>query len=324
MRTTALVLHEDCGRHDTGWGHPEHQGRLPAVVRAIEKATPQLQDAILQHRATPASAEAIRRVHTAAHIDHVRALADHAATEGRPVTVGGDTVVSAASWAAAHAAAGCAVDAVRLIMEGRAGTAFALCRPPGHHATPDRIMGFCLFNNVAIAARCLEAEYGVRRVLIIDWDVHHGNGTQDIFWADGNVYYLSLHQWPWYPGTGSAAERGEGGGEGLTRNVPLPAGTTAQAYRSAFSEAVATAFLSFAPEFVLVSAGFDAMAGDPLGGLMLEPQDLHAMTRLVLDHAGDPARGRVAAVLEGGYAPVRVGEGVVAVLSALCDRPGVV
>jgi len=324
MHACALVLHEDCGRHDTGWGHPEHQGRLPAIVRAIEKATPELQDAIVQHHAAPASSEAIRRVHTTAHVDRVRALADRAAAEGWPVTVGEDTVVSAASWDAARAAAGCAVDGVRLIMERKAHTAFALCRPPGHHATPDRIMGFCLFNNAAIAARSLQAEYDVRRVLIIDWDVHHGNGTQDVFWEDGSVYYLSLHQWPWYPGTGAASERGEGAGEGLTRNVPLPAGTTARAYRSAFAEAVETAFLSFAPEFVLVSAGFDAMAGDPLGELLLEPQDLHGMTRVVVDHAKDPARGRVAAVLEGGYAPARTAEGVVAVLSALCDRPAVV
>ncbi len=317
MDACALVMHEDTGRHDTGWNHPEHQGRLPAIVRAIERATPAWQDRIAQHRARPAATEAIQRVHTAAHVDRVRDLVRLAATEGRGVTVGGDTVVSAASWDAACAAAGCAQDAARLVATGAAATGFALSRPPGHHATPGAIMGFCLFNNVAIAARTLQAEHGVDRVLIIDWDVHHGNGTQDVFWEDGSVYYLSLHQSPWYPGTGQADERGAGAGAGSTHNVPLRAGTSAAAYLEAFAHAVAAAFERFEREFVLISAGFDAMAGDPLGGLLLEPADLHAMTRLVLDHAAGKAGGRVVAVLEGGYAPARVGQGVVGVLAAL-------
>ncbi|MCI0434862.1 MAG: histone deacetylase [Gemmatimonadetes bacterium] len=317
MSGCTLVLHEDCGRHDPGWGHPEHQGRLPAILRAIEAATPELLDSIRQHRATPAPLEAIRYVHTPGHVERVRALAASAATEGRPVHADSDTLVSEASWDAACAAAGCAIDAVRTVMAQESRTAFALCRPPGHHATAERIMGFCLFNNVAIAARELHAAHGIERVLIIDWDVHHGNGTQDIFWEDGGVYYLSLHQSPWYPGTGFETERGAGAGLDRTRNVPLRAGTTAVAYRRVFVEVVDEAFRSFDPEFVLVSAGFDAMAGDPLGGLLLEPADLHAMTRFVMQGAEATANGRVVAVLEGGYAPARVGEGVVAVLAAL-------
>jgi len=175
-------------------------------------------------------------------------------------------------------------------------------------------MGFCLFNNIAIAARSLQEDHGIRQLLIVDWDVHHGNGTQDIFYDDGDVYYLSLHQSPWYPGTGAEAERGQAGGEGRTRNVPIPADTPGTAYLAAFTTALDAALAEFSPEFVLVSAGFDCLRGDPLGQLTLEPRDLHAMTRRLMQIAS----GRVAMVLEGGYAPRRVGDGVVDVFRALC------
>lgn len=314
-------MHPDCGLHDTGWGHPEHQGRLPAIVKAIYQDTPALIEVMLQREAEPARLAELRRVHSPEHIERVRAAVAEAERTGAQVSLDADTVVSAASWDAALAAAGCAVSGVRLVLDGEAATAFAGSRPPGHHATRDLAMGFCLFNNVAVAARWAQAERGVERVLIIDWDVHHGNGTQDIFYADPSVYYLSLHQSPHYPGTGEAEERGAGAGLGTTRNLPLPEGTTAAEYRRLFEGALAAVLAEFAPELVLISAGFDCLAGDPLGGLGLEPGDLHALTRLVLERTQATARGKVVAVLEGGYAPARVGAGVVAVIRALGGLP---
>jgi acetoin utilization deacetylase AcuC-like enzyme len=316
----ALVTHPDCGRHDTGWGHPEHMGRLPAVVKALYRDTPALLDHMLQHEAGHASEAQLLRVHDPALVRLVRSAAAAAERDGEPVALDRDTLVSAASWDAAIAAAGCAVDAVALVLQRRALAALALCRPPGHHATRERAMGFCLFNNAAIAARAAQAEHGVERVLIIDWDVHHGNGTQDIFYCDASVYYLSLHLEGHYPGTGAADERGAGAGAGFTLNVPLPHGTAAADYLRSFGAAVEQAFRDAAPGLVIVSAGYDCLAGDPLGGLLLEPQDVHDMTRSVVRHAA-AAGAPVVAVLEGGYAPPRVGEGVVATMRALAGIP---
>jgi acetoin utilization deacetylase AcuC-like enzyme len=251
----------------------------------------------------------------------VRSLVHEAERARSTVIVAGDTAVSPATWAAALASTGCALDAAAAVATGEAETAFALCRPPGHHATKNRVMGFCFFNNVAIAARSLQANHGVERILIVDWDVHHGNGTQDIFYEDPSVYYLSLHQSPWYPGTGHPAERGSGAGYGTTLNIPVHAGTPRLANLAAFDSALATVWREFEPEFVLISAGFDSLAGDPLGGLLLEPADMYAMARRVCDRAADRCAGRVVALLEGGYAPARTGAGVVATIHALAGLP---
>jgi acetoin utilization deacetylase AcuC-like enzyme len=312
----ALVTHPDCGRHDTGWRHPEHMGRLPAVVQALYRDTPALLDVMLQLEARHATEAELLRVHTPELVALVRDLADQAARHETLCAIDADTLVSPASWDAACASAGCAIDAVRTVLEARALAAFALCRPPGHHATRERAMGFCLFNNAAVAARAAQAEYGIERVLIIDWDVHHGNGTQDIFYCDPSVYYLSLHIDGHFPGTGSADERGAGAGAGATLNVPLPAGTHPADYLRAFEDALTHAFSACTPGLVILSAGYDCLAADPLGGLLLEPSDLHAMTTRVLEHAG-AARAPVVALLEGGYAPPRVGDGVVATMRAL-------
>jgi len=318
---TALVLHPACALHDTGWKHPEHQGRLPAIVNALYQETPSLHHAVLQREAEVASTAALLRVHTPEHVERIEAAAAQAEREGEAVMLDADTVVSAASWEAARAAAGCAITAADLVLRGEARTAFALTRPPGHHATADRAMGFCLFNNVAVAARHVQAAWRVERVLIVDWDVHHGNGTQDIFYGDPSVYLLSLHLLGHYPGTGSADERGVGAGIGTTRNVELPHGLPAAEYRRIFAEQLEATLGEFDPDFVFISAGFDCLAGDPLGGLLLEPADLHAMTRLVIEQTAATAGGRVVAVLEGGYVPARLGAGVVHVLRALAGLP---
>jgi acetoin utilization deacetylase AcuC-like enzyme len=237
------------------------------------------------------------------------------------VSLDEDTKVSPASWEAALGSAGAAISAARDILEGRVANGFVAARPPGHHATPDRAMGFCLFNSIAVVARWLQAHGHAERVLIVDWDVHHGNGTNDAFYEDPSVFFLSLHQSPHYPGTGAADERGSGAGEGFTLNVPLAAGTPRAEYRERFERAVAEATSRLRPDFVLVSSGFDVMAGDPLGGLLLEPEDLHAMTRLLMEDVASACDDRVLVLLEGGYDPMRLGDGTVDVVRALAGLP---
>ena len=317
---TALISHPACALHDTGWNHPEHQGRLPAITRALYSQTPDLLERVVQAEAEMADLGEILRVHTLDHVERVRTAVDRARQAERPVEMTMDTVVSAASWDAALGAAGAAVHAARVVLDDDVDTSFALTRPPGHHATASRAMGFCLFNSVAIAARWAQAERDVERVLIIDWDVHHGNGTQDIFYGDGSVYYLSLHLSGHYPGTGHTHQKGMGPGEGTTRNIPFPAGVERGYYLEVFEEAMEVA-ADFSPGLVLVSAGFDCLAGDPLGGLMLEPKDLHRMTRIVVDSTRATADGRVAVLLEGGYEPKRVAAGVVETVRGLADLP---
>ena len=321
-RSTAIVSHPACALHDTGWRHPEHQGRLPAIVRAIYGQTPELIDRVRQVEASAADLVDVLRVHTDAHVERVRAMAERAAAAGHPLDLTLDTVVSGASWDAALGSAGTAIRAVGLVLDDEAQTAFGLTRPPGHHATASRAMGFCLVNNVAVAARWALDVRGLDRILILDWDVHHGNGTQDIFYSDGRVYYLSLHLSGHYPGTGHAYQRGSGDGIGATRNVPFPHGVERAYYLEVFDEVLTEAISTFRPELVLVSAGFDCLAGDPLGGLLLEPSDLHGMTRRVMELAAESAGGRVVALLEGGYVPPRVAAGVVQVIRAFAGLPG--
>ena len=309
-------MHEACGRHDTGWGHPEHMGRLPAIVNALYRDTPALLDHIDQIEAEPAGEEDVLRVHTQAQLERLRQASETAIARRQIVGLDHETLVSPASWEAAHAAAGCVLTASKNVLQAHNKTAFALARPPGHHATADLSMGFCLLNNVAIAARWLRFR-GLDRILIIDWDVHHGNGTQDIFYADPSVYYLSLHQHPMYPGTGFPDERGAGAAQNTNRNVQLPAGTTGPAFRAAFERALAEVLAEFEPQFVLVSAGFDCLRGDPLGGFSVEPEDLHAITAHLMAQVEGCAGGRIVHALEGGYNPDRMGRGVLAVLHAL-------
>ena len=310
-------MHPSAVLHDTGWGHPEHQGRLRALASAVKNDMVALHGRVEQVAPGPATVQDLALVHTPELIDTVRRAVDAARSRGRVASLDSDTRVSAASWDAALGTAGAGLEAVCGVAEGRFRNAFVAARPPGHHATPDRAMGFCLFNNIAIAAARLRAGGHAGRALIIDWDVHHGNGTQDIFYQDPAVFFLSLHEYPHYPGTGAANETGRGAGEGFTMNVPLRPGTPRDHYLEAFRRALAEAVARSVPDFILVSSGFDVLAGDPLGGQLLEPEDLHRATRLVMDAAERCCGGRVVVFLEGGYDPERTGAGSVAVLRAL-------
>ena len=265
-----------------------------------------------------ASEADLLRVHDSGLLEQVRDAVDRARESEKTVTLDADTAVSGASWDAAVGSAGTAIAACREVAGGSVRNAFVATRPPGHHATPDRAMGFCLFNHVAVAARRLQADGLAERILVVDWDVHHGNGTQDIFYDDPSVFYLSLHQSPHYPGTGSAEERGAGEAEGTTLNVPLPPGTPRERYREAFDRGVEEVISTFSPDFLLVSSGFDVLAGDPLGGQLLEPEDLGEMTVQLREWSEEAFGGRMAVLLEGGYAPERLADGVAAVLRGLC------
>ncbi|MEZ4417518.1 MAG: histone deacetylase [Gemmatimonadota bacterium] len=317
---TGFYLHPASALHDTGWGHPEHQGRLRALASTVGRDLLELHGHVEQREGSLATVADLLRVHAQPHVDRVRAACERARIEQTLVSLDPDTRVSEASWEAALGSAGCAIEAAHAVARSALSGAFVAARPPGHHATPSRAMGFCLFNSVAITARWLQEHGHAERVLILDWDVHHGNGTQDIFYEDGSVFFCSLHQFPHWPGSGAAHERGRGAGEGTTLNVPLAPGTSAAEHRLAWERALDSIGERFQPDFVLVSAGFDCMRGDPLGDLNLEPVDLYEMTRSLLDRAGDWCEGRVVALLEGGYDPARTGAGAVAVLRALAAR----
>ena len=314
---TGFYLHPAASLHDTGWNHPEHQGRLRALASTVGKDMLALHGHVEQQESPDATVDDLLLVHTPEHVRHVRDMCNSSDVQQKVLPLDPDTWVSPASWGAALGSVGASIAAVDAVADGRLSAAFVAARPPGHHATPRRPMGFCLFNNVAVAARHLQATGRGERVLIVDWDVHHGNGTQDAFYEDPSVFYLSLHQAPWFPGTGGVHERGTGAGQGATLNVPLPAGTPREAYLAQFRDALDRALDFAAPDFILVSSGFDALAGDPLGRMLLEPEDFHRMAATVREIAAEVCGGRVVAVLEGGYDPPRLGQAADAVLRAL-------
>jgi len=305
--SAAFISHADCGRHDTGWGHPEHVGRLRAITRALRER-PELFASIEHHEGRHATAQEIALAHDPVYIRQVESLV---------VSGGGaldaDTVASEGSWDAARAAVGCVLDGVDMSIDGRAPRSFSAVRPPGHHALRDRAMGFCLFGNVAIAAQYARRHHHLDRVLIVDWDVHHGNGTQALVESDPGIHFVSMHQWPWYPGSGAADDHGNGN----VWNVPLPGGLPAQRYVDALERAIDQATQGFAPDLVLISAGFDSLRGDPLGGFTLEMDDITTLTRFLTERADHSCQGRVVSALEGGYAPDRVGEACVTMLAQL-------
>jgi acetoin utilization deacetylase AcuC-like enzyme len=284
-----FVTHPSSLTHEMPGGHPERAERIGAVVDHLRRHG--LIDRLESHGPAPASRTTIELAHDTGLIDLLHEL--DAEGGGR---IDGDTSMGAHSLEAALRASQGAVDAVEHVLDGRWTSALCCFRPPGHHATTSRAMGFCLTNHVAIAARSAISLGAVDRAVILDWDAHHGNGTQDIFWTDASVLYVSLHQYPWYPGTGDATERGEGDGAGTTINVPLPAGAAEDAYLRAFDEVIEPAVADFDPQLVLVSAGYDAHHRDPLCMMRLTSGAFDRMTRRASAWGPGPV-----CVLEGGY-----------------------
>jgi len=311
-RRVAIVEDRRFTEHRNPTGHPECPERLAAVGRAIAERRGQL----LSIEARPADEAELVVVHPA---DHLRQIA--AAVRMAPMRLDPDTYVSRASYDVALLAAGATIDAARAVAQGRVDTAFAAVRPPGHHAEASRAMGFCLFNNIAIAAQALRRD-GVERLLIVDWDVHHGNGTQHFFEEDRDLLYFSTHQFPFYPGSGDFIEAGRGDGVGATVNVPLPPGCGDADYVGVLRRILVPVALAFRPELILVSCGFDAHRDDPLASMELGRAGFAEMTHTVRALAEAVCGGRLVFVLEGGYAPSGLYEGSSAVLDGLLDPVG--
>jgi acetoin utilization deacetylase AcuC-like enzyme len=306
--SAAFISHADCGRHDTGWNHPEHVGRLRAITRALRNEV-DLFHSVEHLEGRHATVEELALAHDPRYIESVHLAA---VTGGRRLDP--DTVTSEGSWDAARAATGCVLDAVDLAINGQIPRSFCAVRPPGHHALHDRAMGFCLFGNVAIGAHYARKTLGCQRVLIADWDVHHGNGTQALVQDDPNIHFCSMHQWPWYPGTGAAEDTGP---HRNVWNVPMPGHLPASLYVHTFEQLFDAAIARFVPDLIFISAGFDSLKDDPLGEFTLEPEDIGHLTRFVMDRADSLCGGRVVSVLEGGYAPDRVAEAAVVHLRTL-------
>ena len=299
---TSIIYHPDYLLHETG-NHPERKERLLAIMHLIEESEIDLH----KIKPEPASIEEMQYVHDPEYINKVKEYSE------REIPLDPDTVLCRESYHAALLAAGGMISAVD---DGRA---FALVRPPGHHALSDRGMGFCLFNNIAIGARHAQRT-GYDRVLVVDWDVHHGNGTQHIFYDDPSVFYFSVHQYPHYPGTGSAGETGSGAGQGYTLNVPLPAGSGDAGYINVFKNILIPAALEFNPDIVLVSAGFDAHIDDPLAGMAVTTAGFGRMASIVSSIADRCCDGRLAITLEGGYDLNALSHSVLAVLKVMAGE----
>ncbi|HLH72155.1 MAG TPA: histone deacetylase [Chloroflexota bacterium] len=309
MKQVLLFLHPECLAHETG-RHPENPRRLEAIWEALQRAS--LPRGVSWAQPAPATLEQVLRVHRPELVNFIRELA---ARGGGPVDA--DTVTSARSFDAALIAAGGAIEAVGHVLSQPGRRAFALVRPPGHHATPERAMGFCLFNNVAIAVQAALVEQGLKRVAIVDFDVHHGNGTQAAFAAEPRVLFCSLHQFPWYPGSGRAEEIGEGAARGQTVNLPLPAGCGDAVYQAAFERVVVPVVRRFQPELIVASAGFDAHWADPLAEMAVSTTGFVTMVRTLASLADELCQGRLALSLEGGYDRQALASSVVAVTTVL-------
>ena len=291
MAKTGVVIDPRYLEHDTGRGHPERPARIAVLEGAVRD-----RPGIEQVEARPATAEELTRVHAEKYFDEVQSTRDRSA-----YAFDADTHTSPRSFDTACLAAGGLLALLDEVMGGRIENGFAFVRPPGHHAERARAMGFCLFNNVAVGAAYLRARYHLERVAVVDWDVHHGNGTQHTFEDDPHVLFISTHQYPFYPGTGAADEIGTKEGVGFTVNVPFPAGFGDAEYLEAFHSVIEPVLDQYAPEFILISAGFDPHVDDPLGGMHVTEAGFAAMARCLLRRARQSARGRCVAVLEGGY-----------------------
>jgi acetoin utilization deacetylase AcuC-like enzyme len=299
MGHTGFVYHPDYLNHDMGSHHPESPDRLRAILATLEASGSMSQLLRLEPDSPDKEwvASWITKVHTAAYLKELQKLSP----AGGRVNLDADTSISSGSLNAACVAVAGALTAADAIMEGKVRNAFCAVRPPGHHAESKHAMGFCLFNNVAITARYLQERHGLERVAIVDWDVHHGNGTQHTFYEDPSVFFFSTHQYPFYPGTGKADETGSGRGKGYTMNIPLPAGTGDAEYLEIFHSVLRPALKAYRPDMVIVSAGFDAHRDDPLAGMNVTTDGYMALTGVVTEIAGELCQGRLLSCLEGGY-----------------------
>ncbi len=302
---TALIHHPIYEKHDTGPGHPETPLRYTAVMDALRKDET-FYSSLIEITPEKASKGLIQAAHTPQHFKRVEGAFEHGQDR-----LDADTMISMKSFEAGLFAAGGAIAGVDAVMQGGAANAFVVVRPPGHHATAEHAMGFCLFNNVAVAAKYAQNNYKeIERIAILDWDVHHGNGTQGIFYDDPSVYFFSMHQYPWYPGSGSRGETGFGRGLGSTLNIPVKANTPADEQTRMFEGALEEISKKLQPDMIFISAGFDGHISDPLGQLKLEDTDFMSMTASVLQWANDTCDGRVVSCLEGGYNLETLGETV--------------
>lgn len=304
MPVTALASDSRVKAHDPGPGHPEQAARYSAVMDRLQSSG--LLQRLFPVEVRAASDDDLALAHSKDYIDLV---AREVAQKRRQLSTG-DTSISPQSDEAARWASGCVLSAIDAVFSQAATNAFCAVRPPGHHANSSRGMGFCLFNHVAVGARYAQRQYGARRVVIVDWDVHHGNGTQDIFYEDGSVLFCSTHQSPWYPGTGAARERGKGKGTGTTINCPFPAGSGQSEIVGAFRGIFIPAIDQFKPDLILISAGFDSRAGDPLGQFLLTDEDFRQLTDLMTEAAARHCNNRLVSVLEGGYSLEGLANGV--------------
>jgi acetoin utilization deacetylase AcuC-like enzyme len=306
--SVAFISNSDCGRHDTGWGHPEHVGRLRAIPKALREE-PELYSRLLHVESRHATDDELAFAHDRAYIAQVRDIA--AQGGGR---LDADTVASEGSWDAATASAGAVLDAIDMVFGEGPRRGFCAVRPPGHHALRGAAMGFCLFGNVAIGAHYARRRHDADRVLIVDWDVHHGNGTQSLVETERDIHFVSMHQWPWYPGTGAAEDRGP---HRNVWNVPMRGNLPPEVYVDALRSAIDAATADFVPDLILISAGFDSLRGDPLGAFTLEYEHFDQLTRHLVERADDWCGGRIVSSLEGGYDPERLGVACVRHLHAL-------
>lgn len=295
MGPLSFIYHPDMLLHDTGTGHPEGRQRLESLIGHLMGSD--LWGVMDHVRPEEASLDAIVAVHTSEYVESV----SRKIRTGERLLDEGDTRVSAGSWRAALLAAGAAVGAVDLACSRERRNAFCAVRPPGHHAETSRAMGFCVINNVAVAARHAQRRHGLERIAIVDWDVHHGNGTEEIFWRDPSVLYVSLHQYPHWPGTGAATDVGEGVGKGTTLNCPMRPGSGEKEYEQAFRGRVVPALTTFAPDLLLISAGFDAHRDDPLANINLTEGSFAFFTRMLVEAIAGSTSCGIVSVLEGGY-----------------------
>jgi len=311
MSNLALISHQAYFNHDTGHGHPEQPERLRAIFASLEASS--VNNRIKRITCSQAAEQEITAVHDRQYYQ----FAAESISSGRRVLDEGDTVVSGGSFQAALYAAGAVIKGIDLLQNGSLNRVFCAVRPPGHHAEKDRAMGFCIFNNVAIAARYAQQAGLAENILIIDFDVHHGNGTQHIFEEDAGIFYYSMHQYPHYPGTGTTAETGVGKGEGYNLNRPLPMGSTDAVYIDALTKDLDLIEEKFEAGLVLISAGFDAHAEDPLAGMLLTEQGFWKITEMICAYSWRHAGGKILSVLEGGYQLDALGRSVVAHLDCL-------